>query len=293
MSVSVIIPFYNAQNYIQGAIDSALSQPEVTQIILVDDGSNDRSLEICQKLALQNIRIIILKHKNNQGRAAARNSGLAEVKEPYFSFLDADDFYLENRFKMALKYLNTSSQIDGVYESVKSHYENNRGADIYPDNTGLATEVDPKDLFKSLVLGSDHFSLIGCTFRSSSIKDNYFFDQTLNIGEDTDFIWRAARELSLIGINSTPKVIRRVHGNNTMFNSEKLLRGKYRFYQKWLTSFDQYDLTDEEKRKIISSYAYYKSKKLRNNLLQSMTHRVYQVIEYARRPSLWLGILNK
>jgi glycosyltransferase involved in cell wall biosynthesis len=292
MSVSVIIPFYNAQNYIQGAIDSALSQPEVTQIILVDDGSNDRSLEICQKLALQNIRIIILKHKNNQGRAAARNSGLAEVKEPYCSFLDADDFYLENRFKMALKYLNTNKQIDGVYEPVKSQYEVENGADIYPINTGLATEVHPNDLFKSLVLGTDHFSIIGCTFRCSSIKDNFFFDQTLNIGEDTDFIWRAARELSLVGIDSTPKAIRRVHGNNTLFNPEKLMNGKFRFYQKWLTSFDQYDLSGEEKRKIISSYAYYKSMKLRNNLLQNITHRIYQVIEYAKRPSLWLGILN-
>lgn len=91
---SIIIPVYNAENYIGACIESILNQYyNLWELILVDDGSKDHSGEICDKYAKEDNRIHIF-HKENGGVSSARNYGLKYVTGSYLIFVDADDLVL-------------------------------------------------------------------------------------------------------------------------------------------------------------------------------------------------------
>ena len=80
-SVSVIIPVYNCESFIEKAIESVLLQPEVFEIIVVNDGSTDDSLSLIEALQKEDDRIKIYHHKNaeNKGRSATRNLGIQKA----------------------------------------------------------------------------------------------------------------------------------------------------------------------------------------------------------------------
>ena len=89
--VSVIIPVYNVADYLPACIESVKAQTyKEIQIILVDDGSNDGSGELCDKAATEDERITVI-HRENGGLSAARNTGIAAAKGEFICFLDSDD----------------------------------------------------------------------------------------------------------------------------------------------------------------------------------------------------------
>lgn len=91
--ISVIIPVYNAKLYIAECLNSVINQSlKELEIICVDDGSTDNSLEILKEFASKDSRISVLKQKNS-GAAVARNKGLEIAKGDFVAFLDSDDFY--------------------------------------------------------------------------------------------------------------------------------------------------------------------------------------------------------
>lgn len=99
--VSVIIPIYNAAEFLEECLDSVLQQSlKDIEIICVNDGSPDNSLEILKAYEKKDPRIIILSQEN-QGAGAARNNGMAIAKGEYLSFLDSDDFFDVNMLKEA------------------------------------------------------------------------------------------------------------------------------------------------------------------------------------------------
>lgn len=90
--VSVIIPVYNIEKYLKRCVDSVINQTyKNLEIILIDDGSTDNSGTICDDLALNDNRIIVI-HHNNQGPSIARNKGIEIAKGEYISFVDGDDY---------------------------------------------------------------------------------------------------------------------------------------------------------------------------------------------------------
>lgn len=91
--VSIIVPIYNREDYIDRCIISMINQTfENIEIILVDDGSTDRSAEICDAYAQKDNRIIVI-HKPNGGVSSARNAGLDVMTGDYVCFCDSDDFF--------------------------------------------------------------------------------------------------------------------------------------------------------------------------------------------------------
>lgn len=97
--VSVVMPVYNVENYLEQTLDSLLNQTmKHFEIIAVDDGSTDRSLEILKRYAGKDSRIHVLTQKN-QYAGVARNTGLAKAKGEYVVFLDSDDFFEKNLLK--------------------------------------------------------------------------------------------------------------------------------------------------------------------------------------------------
>ena len=91
--VSVIIPVYNVEPYLKQCMDSVVGQTlKDIEIICVDDGSTDGSLDILKEYATEDSRIQIIEQKN-AGAGAARNNGMRHATGKYLSFLDSDDFF--------------------------------------------------------------------------------------------------------------------------------------------------------------------------------------------------------
>lgn len=105
--ISVIVPIYNSEKYLNRCIDSILNQSyRNLEIILIDDGSIDNSFEVCKKYSNIDNRIKIV-HKKNEGVSSARNIGLNMAKGEWISFIDSDDYIekemYEKLYKNALK----------------------------------------------------------------------------------------------------------------------------------------------------------------------------------------------
>jgi len=99
--VSVIIPCYNSENYLKKAVDSVLNQSICElQIILVDDGSIDKTPVLLQQYKMQDNRVEVVTHSKNIGLGAARNSGIKIATGEYLFFLDSDDYIHPNSFEV-------------------------------------------------------------------------------------------------------------------------------------------------------------------------------------------------
>lgn len=99
LKVSSILPVYNSQSTLARAIESLLIQPEINQIVLIDDGSTDGSLDICQSYASAYPHIQLLRHEggDNRGAPASRNLGVSLAKNQWIQFMDADDELLPGK----------------------------------------------------------------------------------------------------------------------------------------------------------------------------------------------------
>jgi len=109
IKVSLIIPVYNVEEYLKKCLDSAIHQTlNEIEIIIVNDGSTDKSLSICETYAKNDQRITIISQKN-AGLSAARNTGIRAAKGKYLSFLDSDDFLALETLKETFEKAETES----------------------------------------------------------------------------------------------------------------------------------------------------------------------------------------
>ncbi|MDR1172434.1 MAG: glycosyltransferase [Bacteroidales bacterium] len=112
--VSIIVPIYNVEKYLNCCVDSLLNQTLTElEIILVDDGSPDHCPEICDEYAKQDHRVKVV-HKKNGGQGYARNSGIETATGEYIAFVDSDD-YVDADTYQKLYSIATDTKADGVY----------------------------------------------------------------------------------------------------------------------------------------------------------------------------------
>lgn len=111
IKISVIIPIYNMERYLEESLNSVLNQTmNEIEIICVDDGSTDGSLEILRRYKENNECLKILIQKN-QGSGAARNAGIGAARGEFVAFMDPDDYYADND---VLEYLYTCAKRERV-----------------------------------------------------------------------------------------------------------------------------------------------------------------------------------
>lgn len=123
--VSVIIPVYNSEKYVEKAICSVIRQAYGNiEIIVIDDGSTDRSSEIIKKLISQNSFIRYYQMEKNSGVAIARNTGIALAKGRYIAFLDSDDMWVPGKLKVQMKLFERYKGIPFSYTAIKMIDEN-------------------------------------------------------------------------------------------------------------------------------------------------------------------------
>ncbi|SIQ95672.1 Glycosyltransferase involved in cell wall bisynthesis [Chryseobacterium sp. RU37D] len=226
MKISVIIPVYNAEKFIVNAVESALQFEEVYEVLLIEDGSPDNALQVCQKLAEKYEKVKLFQHpdKKNHGPGKSRNVGIINAKGDFIAFLDADDYYLPNRFD-AEKELFKNAKIDGVYGALGVHYYTQKAKDqyynIFKNNlTTVYRKYHPKDVFPGQLnmIGSfGLFTLDALTVRKEALllKIDSLFKPHLKYHEDTEFLFRLSYYLNLYpGILDEAIVMRGVHENN-------------------------------------------------------------------------------
>ncbi len=127
VKLSVIIPVYNAEKYIGQCLDSILSSPlGDMELLVIDDGSGDKSFSICSHYARKDERVIALQ-KKNEGQSKTRNLGLKYAKGEYVTFVDCDDWVDGNIYPAAYEYAK-KGQADIVIYNVDAH----RGETMYP-----------------------------------------------------------------------------------------------------------------------------------------------------------------
>lgn len=226
--VSVIIPVFNAEPYIRSAVRSALALSETGEVIMVEDGSTDGSLEACRDLLLGDDRLVLLRHNggHNRGAAATRNLGISNARFPFVTFLDADDTYSENRFAAASRIFDESPDCEGVYEAIGM-----LPADNVHNKPLITTVKGPYTgdelFFKLSPIGNrGYFSLIGLTVRKSVFTKAGLLNESLRVSQDTEWMIRLTASCNLCpGSIDEPVSLRRIHGANRT-TDENYLRSK-------------------------------------------------------------------
>ena len=122
MKLSIVIPVYRVENTLARCIDSVLGQSfSDYELILVDDGSPDRSGAICDEYAARDSRIHVI-HKNNGGLSSARNAGINIAEGEYITFIDSDDFIGDNTLSILMTRLSAHPDYDILEYPICWHY---------------------------------------------------------------------------------------------------------------------------------------------------------------------------
>lgn len=184
-SISVVIPLYNAEKTLEVCVSSVLNQSlQPAEILLVDDGSVDGTLEVAEKLCEQFSNVHILR-QNHGGTSAARNFGLREAKSEWILFLDADDQLVEGALLSLTENLNET--VDACCGRILRGNERKKQSKRSPvwllDTSAL--------LNRALANPTDLLTIHGWIFRRSVYADqSIFFNPVLRMGEDSDWLLR-------------------------------------------------------------------------------------------------------
>lgn len=256
-------------------MESATSLKEVGEVLLIEDGSEDSSLEICAKIQMENSKVRLFRHPNgeNRGASASRNLGLKKASLEFIAFLDSDDWYLSNRFFQTKEEFK-NNEVDGVYEPIGTFFYQDEsylfGKKLDKVNgekivTFLKKPVQSKELFYSLLSQENgNFSTDGITLRKSLIERIGLFSLDLEIHEDTEFWIRCAYFGNLVApLNPSVVAMRGVHGNNS--NNKVNFYSKAKFYNEVFHQFHKENLTFKEKFLLYKKFIFFNIRRKHQN----------------------------
>ena len=202
--VSIITPCYNGAKYVAETIESVINQTyEKWEMIIVDDGSKDKSAEIIKTYVNKDSRIKYI-YQNNTGSAAARNNGIRRAQGQYIALLDADDVWHKDFLEKQIAFIKKNNAVC-VYCSYSKIDDNSRSILRPTISKGIITTKDMKVM-----------NQIGCLtglYDSSKYGKIYLKESLKSIRELADY---------------------RVLSNSTTGNKRKLIKKQYKFYREYL-----------------------------------------------------------
>lgn len=234
--ISVIIPVYKVERYLQQCLDSVLSQDHAQlEVILIDDGSPDASGEICDRYALQDSRVRVI-HQQNGGGAAAKNAGLRIASGEYLSFVDSDDYLEPNVYSYMVAVL-TENQADVIRCGFRNVFRGRETINPYPAGR---TVMEGKEFLRSFATDWTG-GLLWNKLYKRELFEGIFFEEGRKV-DDEYFTYR--------GIMNARKV---VCDDKVIYNYRKRASGVMASPESKLQlSFDRIDFM-EKRRKIIAS----------------------------------------
>lgn len=192
--VSIVVPVYKVEQYLERCVKSLLSQTiQDIEIILVDDGSPDRCPELCESLASKDRRIRVI-HKQNGGLSSARNAGLREARGTYVGFVDSDDTVCSDMYEKMLRVI-VSEQVDFVMSDyIRIPAEGKPYLKTLDIRAGRYKKEDIcREIFPQLIMGEnvDYGPLLSvwhCLYRTDFLRSNRcYFDEEVRWSEDNIF----------------------------------------------------------------------------------------------------------
>lgn len=225
--ISVLIPAYNREKYIEECVQSVLNQTfSDFEVIIINDASTDKTAEISKKICEKDPRVKLINHKENKLRSGALNTGIENSKGEYICFLDSDDIYLPSKLESQINFLEKNKEVDGVYGDYIYFKEGEEGERVI---TAILDVGYVKDHLVRIHNGEDIPPMIKGWIPSCSalirsyVFDKISFDEKLTNMEDFD-MW-----LQILGAGfqmvRIPELTYkyRGHDNQKSGNSEKMI----------------------------------------------------------------------
>jgi len=206
-SVTAVIPAYNAERYLDRAIESVLEQSRpAEEIIVVDDGSTDRTAKVAEGYAPK-VRLII---QSNTGASGARNTGIKAAQSEWIAFLDADDEWLPEKLKVQMAHLRRNSNLvwthGDYFKSVSREVPLKPARDMNRAEALLAGKEYFTSYFESFLSGFYAWTGTIMVLRKALIKAGLFRMGQLR-AQDTDMWFRIAYKWPTIGFISQPLAV--------------------------------------------------------------------------------------
>ena len=223
--LSIIVPIHNAEPYLRQCLDSICSQSyEDLQIILVNDGSDDRSLNICEEYQKKDQRIEVYSQEN-QGVSAARNLGLKKAKGELIAFVDADDYLDVNAYEKAIGHLEDCDAVFFGY--VERYDEAQHSKVISPDKGGIVNRDEA--IYQCLRPLGYEVAIWNKVFRRKAIGEHRF-DTGLKISEDELWLMQVLKDMEHVSLYPEPLYYYVQRQGSTM-------RSVYEVSEKWHTAY--------------------------------------------------------
>jgi len=195
--ISVIIPVFNGERFLEEAVASVVRQEHSPlEIIIIDDGSTDRTAEIAQSFA-EHIRYL---RQSNSGPSAARNRGLETARGSIITFLDADDLWPPGKLNHQLSYLINYPSVEIVMGRTQL--------------MRLSAVIDGRPLFEHFRQPGLSVNLGAALFRRSAFERVGSFDEAMRYSEDVDWFMRARERALSIGVIEAVTLLYRLHDQN-------------------------------------------------------------------------------
>lgn len=223
--LSIIVPIYKAENFLSNCVESILSQKfKDFELILVDDGSPDKSGEICDRYASLDERVLVI-HKKNEGPNIARMTALKEAKGKYVTFVDSDDFVSEDMFEVLV---NTA--VEHSAEVVTSGYIVERENKSEPTEDAVSSGIYSGEklisLYNELIFNVREFrqgiapAMWGKIFlRESALKNILPEADQIYLGEDCLFTYNNILNASCVVVCNEHKGYHYVEYENSITHS--------------------------------------------------------------------------
>jgi glycosyltransferase involved in cell wall biosynthesis len=198
--VSVIIPIYNVATVVAETLKSVLAQTYTDfEVLIIDDGSTDDSVAICQEFQDERFRMI---HQQNRGLAGARNTGIRHAQGDYLAFLDSDDLWLPEKLERHVQHLETAPEV-GVSFS-RSHFIDAEGQPLGIYQMPKLTDITPGYLFcrnpisngSCVVIRKAVLAEIRFQDNLYGVVEDFYFDDSFRQSEDIECWLRIALQTS-------------------------------------------------------------------------------------------------
>lgn len=186
--VSIVVPVYNAEKYLSRCVESLLNQTHRNmEILLVDDGSTDRSGEMCGEFAAKYPEILVF-HKENGGSSSARNLGIRNATGDYVGFCDSDDYVERDMYENLLQAVYEHEDADIVQIQTNYHSESGELLKGPQDDSGEISFLPSEEMFRLLMLHVGDASFCTKIIRKTFLENFSFQEGKLN--EDFELLLR-------------------------------------------------------------------------------------------------------
>lgn len=188
MKVSIVIPVYNASKYLERSLSCALSQTyKDIEILLVENGSTDNSLDICKEFSDQDRRISVFVADGNVGAGIARNIGIENATGDYICFLDADDWYEDTLVEKMVNAVSNNNADVGIC-AYEAYIEDGSKVDHHTCNDNYLNNQESVRTYFLNAFPDGHVGFLwNKIYKTSVIKDNHLTFSPLSRLEDGFF----------------------------------------------------------------------------------------------------------